>query len=101
MEILKDYPIGVLTSKNYKLEVEESAKKARCAIAIKDNIDYKRRSDLEEVDSGIVVIDINSKKNYRLINVYRQFNPPPPPITAIKLIILVRNYAKLNNFPSI
>ena len=60
VEIVKDYHVGILTSKNYKIEVEKNAKKARCAIVIKDNINYTRRSDLEEADTRIVVIDINS-----------------------------------------
>ena len=59
-----------------KLRWKKNTKKARCAIAIRDNIEYKRRSDLEETNSGIVVIDINNSKNYRIINLYRQFTPP-------------------------
>ena len=76
VEIENDYPIQLLTSRNFKIEVEKNTKKARSAIAIRDNIEYKRRLDLEEIDSGLVVIDINSSKNYRIINLYRQFAPP-------------------------
>ena len=68
VEIENDYPIQLLTSRNFKIEVEKNTKKARSAIAIRDNIEYKRRLDLEEIDSGLVVIDINSSKNYRIIN---------------------------------
>ena len=75
VEIENDYPIQLLTSRNFKIEVEKNTKKARSAIAIRDNIEYKRRLDLEEIDSGLVVIDINSTRNYRIINLYRQFAP--------------------------
>ena len=35
-----------------------------------------RRTDLEEIDTSLIIIDVNSVTNYRLINVYRSFNPP-------------------------
>ena len=44
---------------------------------IKREIQYIRRADLEGVDSHIIVIDIpdQKKSSYRLINIYRSFNP--------------------------
>ena len=65
-----------MSNKNYKLEIELSSKKARCAIAIKNEVNYVRRTDLEEIDTSLIIIDVNSVINYRLINVYRSFNPP-------------------------
>ena len=76
VEIKKDYPEHLLSSRNYKIEIEKCTEKARCAILIKDNISYTRRNDLEEVDSSVVIIDVNMKTDYRIINVYRSFNPP-------------------------
>ena len=76
VEIKKDYPEHLLSSRNYKIEIEKCTEKARCAILIKDNINYTRRNDLEEVDSSVVIIDVNMKTDYRIINVYRSFNPP-------------------------
>ena len=76
IEIKKDYSASLLSSKDYKLEIEESNHKARCAIVIKNNIEYVRRNDLEEIDNGLVIIDINVGIPYRLICVYRMFNPP-------------------------
>ena len=43
---------------------------------IKNNIDYTRRDDLETEDTSVIIIDINAGFKYRIINVYRQFNPP-------------------------
>ena len=77
VDIRKEYPIEVLTNKEYRLEVETSNIKSRCSIAIKNNINYKRRTDLEGEDLSLVIIDVTSTTNYRLINIYRQFHPPP------------------------
>ena len=76
VDIRKEYPIEVLTNKEYRLEVETSNIKSRCAIAIKNNINYKRRTDLEGEDLSLVIIDVTSTTNYRLINIYHQFHPP-------------------------
>ena len=75
-EIEKDLNVNLLSSKNYCLEVECVSNKARCAVAIKNNLTYTRRTDLEDSDLGIMVIDINNTTNYRIVNLYRQFNPP-------------------------
>ena len=45
-------------------------------MAIKNGINYVRRNDLEIVDTSVIIIDVNSDLNYRIINVYRSFNPP-------------------------
>ena len=75
-EILKDYPIELLSAKNFKIEPEKSVSKARTAIIICDGINYERKREIEKTDSGIVIIDVFTNVNYRIINVYRQFNPP-------------------------
>ena len=76
VDIPCDYPINILSSKDYKLEVDKSTLKSRCAFMIKNNINYTRRDDLESTDLSLCVIDINGPENYRLINCYRLFNPP-------------------------
>ena len=76
VEILKNYPMNILSSKDFKLEIEKATVKARCAIAIKNNVDYTRRNDLEDVDLNMCVIDLTGPNNYRIINFYRPFNPP-------------------------
>ena len=75
VEITKDYNSNLLTSKNYKIEVEDNEIKARCAIVIKDNLECTRRSDLEVINMGIVIIDLLGCNQYRLVNIYRSFNP--------------------------
>ena len=75
-EIIKDYPIELLSAKDFKIEPEKSLSKARSAIIIRDGINYERKKDIEKTDCGIVIIDVFSNTNYRIINVYRQFNPP-------------------------
>ena len=45
-EIKRDYDRKLLTDKEYKIEVEVSTDKSRCATFIKNGIDYERRSDL-------------------------------------------------------
>ena len=44
-------------------------------IYVKSNIETIRRSELEGINSNLVIIDIRGEQNFRLINVYRCFNP--------------------------
>ena len=76
VEIDKNIYIKNLTSKNYCLEVETITEKARCAVALKNDVAFVRRNDLEDIDLSMIVIDINNTVKYRIINIYRQFNPP-------------------------
>ena len=76
VEIAKDYQQSLLTSKNFKIEVESNDIKSRSAIIIRDNVNYTRRSDIEGKNLGIVIIDLNGHEKFRIINVYRSFNPP-------------------------
>ena len=76
VEIPPDYQHKLLSSTNYKIEVEKSQGKARVATVIKNNIEYTRRHDLEKEDSSVIIIDTNTKPRLRVINIYRSFNPP-------------------------
>ena len=76
-ELEKDYPVEILTFKGYGLEMEKNTTKLRSGIYIKDSISYTRRTDLEEENTHVVIIDINDRKKTRIINIYRAFNPPP------------------------
>ena len=58
------------------MEIEQFSEKGRCAIIIKNTINYLRRKDLEKLDSSVVIIDIDATKKYRIINIYRSFTPP-------------------------
>ena len=76
VEIDKNSTQSLMGDRDYKIEIEKSTGKARSAIAIKNNIQYTRRDDLEKEDSSIVIIDINVKPVIRLLNIYRSFSPP-------------------------
>ena len=69
VEIDKNSSQSLMGDRDYEIEIEKSTGKARNAIAIKNNIQYIRRDDLEKEDSSIVVIDINVKPIIRLITI--------------------------------
>ena len=46
--------------KNYDLELEKNSIKARTGVFIKQSVNYKRKLDLEGVNSHLVIIDIAS-----------------------------------------
>ena len=75
-EIDNGFDCRLLSIPGYVLEIEEKCNKKRVGFYIKDSIKYQRRSEFEEKNCHIIVIDIQSKtKNVkRLINVYRSFN---------------------------
>ena len=75
VEIKHDYDEKLLSDVNYKIEKETNNIKSRCAILIHEKINYTRRKDLENENLGIVIIDLNGHEKYRLINLYRPFNP--------------------------
>ena len=74
-EIDNSYPTNILSFSGYNYESEENSIKGRTGIYIKNNISYKRRKDLEGVDSHLVIVDIVCMNKYRIINIYRSFNP--------------------------
>ena len=76
IDLKKDYPVNLIASKDYKIEIEKLTHLARTAIVIKNNIEYVRRDDLETEDTSVVIIDTKTVNAYRIINVYRNFSPP-------------------------
>ena len=76
VNLKKDYPVNLIASKDYKIEIEKHKHLARTAIVIKNNIEYVRREDLETEDTSVVIIDTKTVNAYRIINVYRNFSPP-------------------------
>ena len=75
VEIEKDFDANLLTSRDHKIEVETNCVKARTAIIIKDNIEYTRKHDIEEDNMGIIINDLTGNAKFRIVNVYRSFNP--------------------------
>ena len=71
-----NYPTNLLSFNGYELLSENNEYKSRAAIYIKQGIPFTRRPELEGVNNGLVIIDLILKTNYRIINLYRSFNPP-------------------------
>ena len=74
-EISSDYDHDALSFGGYSLLLELNDVKSRTAIYVKNEIKHVRRLDLEQRNCGLVIVEINMKSSYRLINVYRSFNP--------------------------
>ena len=75
VELETSFQSNLLSFQGFNLEVEQNTIKARTAIYIKDSIPFVRRTDLEGLDSHIVIIDVMGESKHRLINLYRCFNP--------------------------
>ena len=65
----------LLSFNGYSLLAESNDVKSRVGIYVKNGIDYVRRADLELRNNGMIILDIKMKSKYRLINLYRSFNP--------------------------
>ena len=65
----------ILNIPGYSLETEKSFSMKRVATYVNNNVKYRRRKDLEEEGCHMLVLDIGTKQQTRIINVYRPFNP--------------------------
>ena len=74
-DIQLNYPINILSFKGYDYLSENNTTKARCGIYINNQITYQRRFDLEKPNCGIIIIDINITRKYRIHCLYRVFQP--------------------------
>ena len=75
-EIDHNFNHDLLSFQPYCYESEINDNKSRVGVYINHNIDFIRRSDLEGRNNHLVIIDIKSKRELRLITIYRPFNPP-------------------------
>ena len=75
-EIEKNYPTNILSSVNYELEVENNDTKRRVALYINRKVNYTRRTELEEENTHIVIVDLELDIKIRIITIYRSFRPP-------------------------
>ena len=64
-----------LSVSKYSLELENNSVKSRVGLYISKDINYVRRTDLEGLNSHVVIIDITGESKLRVINVYRSFAP--------------------------
>ena len=78
-----------------RLELENNTVKKRVGCYIRENLKYRRRNDLESLNSHVIIIDFeNAQKNYkRIINLYRSFNPigVTPKDLFIKQLKIIKN----------
>ena len=74
-EISKDTDLENLKIRGYTLEVEENDEKMRIASYIKNGLHYRRRHDLEEKNRHLMIIDIETNPQTRIITIYRTFKP--------------------------
>ena len=75
VELNQNTPKNIMSIKDYNIEIETNDIKSRTATYIKSLINYKRRTDLEGKNNGMTILDIELSKSFRLINLYRCFNP--------------------------
>ena len=73
-EVTDNINIKELSTSKYCLELENNSVKARVGIYITKKLNYIRRTDLEGINSHIVIIDLVESK-LRVINIYRSFSP--------------------------
>ena len=74
-ELESNYPTNILSFAGYHFEPKNNTEKIRSGTYIKDTISYTRRTDLEEENNHLVIIDMNDRKPTRIVNIYRAFNP--------------------------
>ena len=72
-EITGDINVKELETSNYSLELEVNSVKSRVGFYVSKKLNYIRRSDLEGVNSNLIIIDVTGETNLRVINVYRTF----------------------------
>ena len=74
-EITDNININELSTSKYCLEIENNSVKSRVGFYISKDINYVRRTDLEGLNSHVIIIDITGESKLRVINVYRSFAP--------------------------
>ena len=75
-EIQSGFPENVLNCGGYSIELEMNSEKKRAGIYVSSDIDYNRRKDLELENMHVVIIDVKTEVQFRIINIYRSFHPP-------------------------
>jgi exonuclease III len=75
-ELINNLNHDLLSFPSYCFESEINDNKSRVGVYIHHNINYVRRSDLEGCNKHILIIDIKSKRDLRVITIYRPLNTP-------------------------
>jgi hypothetical protein len=74
-ELDRNLDHNLLSLPEYNYESEINNIKSRVGMYIRSKINYVRQTELEGINSHIVIVDIKCKNNLRLITIYRPFNP--------------------------
>ena len=74
IEVTNDINMNELSTSKYCLELENNTVKARVGFYITKDLNYVHRSDLEGLNSNIIIINLVESK-LRVINIYRSFAP--------------------------
>jgi hypothetical protein len=64
----------LLSFQLFNYESEVNSIKSRVGIYVRQKINYVRRFDLEGTNSHVVIIDVKSIQDLRIITIYRPFN---------------------------
>ena len=76
VEIGTNIDTSLLSMRNYSLLIENNELKARTGLYVKNGTIYTRKEALEGVNAGLIILDLKLKIDYRIISIYRSFNPP-------------------------
>ena len=93
-EVPSNFPVQLLSTDNYNLELETNDCKSRSGILIRNDVKYVRRNDLELKNLHVVICDLNLHVPIRIVCLYRSFRPPgmQSPLTFFNnQIALLRN----------
>ena len=99
IEIENNFPIHNLSAKDYKFECETNDIKSRTGLYINASIEYTRINNVEGSNNGLVIIDFATTKKFRLINLYRVFNPQNgrSPLNNFEIQLRIINQAILDD----
>ena len=75
-EIVENFPIEILSCKDYCFEAEKNTSKKRVGVYLNKKLKYNRRDDLEENNRHLIIIDLELGSKVRIITLYRSFRPP-------------------------
>jgi hypothetical protein len=75
-ELDENFPVISLNSNEYFFEPELNANKKRVGFYINKQISYIRRTNLEDKDSHLLIIDMNTSSTIRIIGLYQTFRSP-------------------------
>jgi hypothetical protein len=75
-ELNKELDHNLLSFPGFVYETEKASNKSRVGIYVNTCIKFVRRFDLEIIDCHVMILDVLSKPNLSIINLYRSLNPP-------------------------